>query len=231
MLDGITSLFDGELPEFVGFDLDGTLVDSVPDITLAVDRMLVAMEMIPAGEWKVRSWVGNGAAKLVQRALADALDEVEENLNADFFQQGMEHFQHFYGEVNGQFSQLYPGVSEVLEALSVAQVPMAIITNKPKHFADPLLEHLDIAGYFELVVGGECLPQKKPDPMPLLHCCDFFQVEPTRCLMIGDSRSDIEAAKAAGFRSVAMTYGYNHDEPVANTDPDWLVSDFRELLL
>jgi len=232
MLTKITGHFHGHLPQLIGFDLDGTLVDSVPDIAVATDRMLNALGRGAAGEDKVRGWVGNGAAMLVKRALADSHDPaaVAQVSDADF-EPAMAGFRTFYTEENGRLTRLYPGVMEVLQAFHEMGVPLAVITNKPKMFADPLLVSLKIDRYFPLVLGGECLPHKKPHRMPLDEAANQLGVSADHSLMVGDSRNDVEAAKAAGWISAAVTYGYNHGEPVANSEPDWLLDDFRELIL
>lgn len=232
MLTRLTALFHNHLPHLIAFDLDGTLVDSVPDLATAVDRMLVQLGRAPAGEDKARAWVGNGAAVLVRRALADsadphAVEQVDDALHLDAIQI----FRTCYHEENGRLSRLYPGVESVLEALAGLGITLAVITNKPLVFTEPLLQHLGIAGFFQSVLGGECLPHRKPHPLPLLHTCEQLGVLPKQALMVGDSRNDVEAAKAAGMPSAALTYGYNHGEPVAASEPDWLLDDFRELLL
>ncbi|WP_411267947.1 phosphoglycolate phosphatase [Ketobacter sp.] len=228
----LTGFFHGHLPHLIAFDLDGTLVDSVPDIAVATDRMLVALGRPAAGEDKVRGWVGNGAALLVKRALADSYDPAAvAAITEAEFDPAMARFREYYAEENGRLTRLYGGVAEVLPAIRQLGVPLAVITNKPKIFADPLLQSLDIAGYFTLVLGGECLPHKKPHPMPLEEVGRQLGAAPAHSLMVGDSRNDVEAAKAAGWVSAALTYGYNHGEPVANSEPDWLLDDFRELIL
>lgn len=232
MLSRLTGHFHNHLPQLIVFDLDGTLVDSAPDLASAVDRMLEQLGRAPAGETNTRAWVGNGAATLVRRALANSSDpdrvaQVEDGL----LQQALTLFHRIYAQENGRQTRLYAGVSEVLEALAGLGIPLAIVTNKPLQFTTPLLEQFNLAPYFRSVIGGECLPRKKPDPLPLVHVCDQIRVKPATGLMVGDSRNDIEAAKAAGMVSAAMTYGYNHGEPVAACNPDWLLDDFRELLL
>ncbi|MGB1062255.1 MAG: phosphoglycolate phosphatase, partial [Ketobacter sp.] len=228
MLTKITGHFQGHLPQLIAFDLDGTLVDSVPDIAVATDRMLAGIGRPAAGEEKVRGWVGNGAAQLVKRALADSHEpaQVAQVTQAEF-DPAMGLFRQYYAEENGRLSRLYPGVAEVLQALYQLGLPLVVITNKPKVFADPLLRCLNIDSYFPLVLGGECLPRKKPDPMPLHTAASQLGASAHRSLMVGDSRNDVEAAKAAGWISAALTYGYNHGEPVANSEPHWLLDDFR----
>ena len=232
MLTKLTALFDGHLPHLIAFDLDGTLVDSVPDLAAAVDAMLNELQRPAAGEEAVRTWVGNGAAMLVKRALAGSdqaqqLDQITEPQ----LQHALEIFRRCYAQENGARTRLYGGVQPVLEALSALPVPLALITNKPIQFTGPLLQAMEIERYFQFTIGGECLPEKKPHPMQLEQAAGHFQVQPAHCLMVGDSKNDILAAKTAGWRSVALTYGYNHGEPVAQYEPDWVIDDFRELIL
>lgn len=232
MLTKLTELFQGHLPQLIAFDLDGTLVDSAPDIAVATDRMLVELGMAPAGEENARHWVGNGAAMLVKRALANSHDpEQVARITDSQLEEAMSIFRRCYAEENGKLTQLFAGVEQVLAALSQLPIMLAVITNKPLIFTSPLLDSMNIQQHFKLVVGGECLEHKKPHPLPLHHTAEQLEVDAQHCLMVGDSRNDVEAAKAAGWRSVALTYGYNHGEPVANSDPDWLMEDFRELIL
>lgn len=209
------------------FDLDGTLVDSVPDLTVAVDRALAEHELPPRGEQRVRDWVGNGSRKLVERALCDALGEAPSPERLEAMHQS---FLHYYGQAPSARTHLYPGVREALDALRGRSIHLAIVTNKPYAFIAPILEPLGVADCFEVCLGGDSLPQKKPDPGPLLHVARYFGVTPDACLMVGDSRHDIEAGRRAHFRTLAVPYGYNHGEPVANSRPDAIVESLRELV-
>lgn len=226
--------FGGALPQLVMFDLDGTLVDSVPDLAAAVDAMLVEQQCPPAGEDKVRVWVGNGAAMLVRRALADA-EGVKEEAVCDAWQNAShKRFLHHYGRLSGHYSRLYPGVKDGLQLLADAGVSMALVTNKPAEFVPHLLSDLGIDGYFRHWLGGDSLPQKKPDPAPLQFLLNAEAAESARALMVGDSCNDILAARAAGVAVLAVSYGYNHGRPVAEEDPDWLTDNlavfFRAVL-
>ncbi len=232
MLTRLTTHFHNLLPQLIIFDLDGTLVDSAPDLAAAVDRMLEQLGQAPDGEEKVRGWVGNGAAVLVKRALAGSADPaVVATINEAEHQHALVLFKQIYQQENGRQTRLYPGVKEVVKGLAGLGIPLAVVTNKPLPFTTPLLEQFDLAPYFRSVIGGECLPERKPHPLPLLHVCEQVGAKPKASLMVGDSRNDVEAAKAAGMVSAALTYGYNHGESVAACDPDWLLDDFRELLL
>lgn len=222
----LTSLYDDQLPQLVLFDLDGTLLDSVPDLALAVDRTLAALARPLAGEASVRDWVGNGAQMLVKRALAyGGHDEPDDAL----FEQAFALFLQHYGQCCAEQSQLYPGVREYLNFLQESQVDMGLVTNKPISFTETLLDEFDLRRYFSVVLGGDSLVEKKPHPLPLLHAMTARSVAAEQTLMVGDSRSDIKAAQAAGCRVVAVTYGYNHGEPVSLYLPDIIVDDLMQL--
>ncbi|EPC00964.1 hypothetical protein L861_15515 [Litchfieldella anticariensis FP35 = DSM 16096] len=211
----------------VTFDLDGTLIDSVPDLAVAVGLALADEGLPEPGESKVRDWVGNGSHKLLERALRDATGELPAS---DVHEAVHEAFLHHYGQAQSARTRLYPGVREALDALLAKDMRLALVTNKPHAFIDPILERFGLARYFGLCVGGDSLPQKKPDPAPLQHVARYFGVAPQHCLMIGDSRHDIEAGRQAGFRTLAVPYGYNHGEPVAESRPDAMVESLAELV-
>lgn len=212
----------------ISFDLDGTLIDSVPDLAAAVDRVLSERELPQAGIDKVRHWVGNGSLKLVERALTDALGMAPD---ASLLTQGHERFLYHYSQDVGSRTQLYPGVIEALAGLQAQGMILTLVTNKPKAFVPSLLESFGLADYFSLFLGGDSLPQKKPDPAPLLHVAEHFGIPPAACLMVGDSRHDMMAGKAAGFRTLAVPYGYNHGDPVSQSQPDALVESLAELVV
>lgn len=224
------NLFDGALPQRVMFDLDGTLVDSALDLTAAVDNMLQAIGREPAGEELVRQWVGNGAQVLVKRALTGEMHPSEESLEPELFQAAFEVFLAAYTQSNGRYARLYPGVEELLIHLQQAGVPMAVVTNKPMAFTTPLLKAMKIEQYFDQVLGGDSLPVKKPDPLPLLSVLEATGCAPEQALMLGDSRNDVDAARAAGCPVICVSYGYNHGEPVENCSPDRVVDSFAELM-
>lgn len=219
------SLLDGI--ELVVFDLDGTLVDSVPDLAMAVDAALADLRLPPRGEARVRDWVGNGALKLMERALRDARErEPDEALLSLAHQRFLAH----YGREPCAHTCLYPGVRGGLDALRDRGLTLALVTNKPSAFIPPILESFGLLDHFALCLGGDSLSRKKPDPAPLLHVAAHFDLLPSACLMVGDSRHDIAAGKAAGFRTLAVPYGYNHGEPVCNSGPDGVVESLDELV-
>lgn len=210
--------------ELVVFDLDGTLVDSAPDLAVATDAVLGELGAPPAGVTKVRNWVGNGTRKLVERALIDA------GLDPTRTEPVHDRFQALYAAAPCVESRLFGGVRDCLDALSARGMPMALVTNKPAAFLPAILGGLGIEDHFRWTLGGDSLPQKKPDPAPLLHCAAQAGVPPARCLMVGDSRHDVQAGRAAGFPVVAVTYGYNHGDPITDSKPDYALDSLTELV-
>lgn len=228
----------------VAFDLDGTLVDSAPGLTAAVDNALYALELPMAGEERVVTWIGNGADVLIQRALTWARQE-RAALRASQGKPSVDHddipqaeqqtilrklFDRYYGEVAEEGSFLFPAVADTLGALHAKGLPLALVTNKPTPFVAPILASLDIAKYFTVVIGGDDVKNKKPHPEPLLMVAEKLGLAPTELLFVGDSRNDIQAAKAAGCRSIGLTYGYNYGEPISQSEPDYIFDQFNELL-
>lgn len=216
-------------PKALLFDLDGTLVDSVPDIAVAIDRLLAGLGRAPAGVERVRGWVGNGGRMLVRRALAADVAGVPDD--DPLLPDALEMFFAHYSDSNGHASRLYEGVAEALESFAARGLPMAIITNKPHRYIAPLFAQLGILQHFPVLIGGDTLAVKKPDPAPLLLACEQLRVSPACAWMVGDSRNDIEAARAAGCPVVAVDYGYNYGRPIADESPDRVISDLRALLL
>lgn len=228
----------------VAFDLDGTLVDSAPGLTAAVDNALYALELPMAGEERVVTWIGNGADVLIQRALTWARQE-RAALRAAQGKPSVDHddipqaeqqailrklFDRYYGEVAEEGSFLFPAVADTLGALHAKGLPLALVTNKPTPFVAPILASLDIAKYFTVVIGGDDVKNKKPHPEPLLLVAEKLGLAPGELLFVGDSRNDIQAAKAAGCSSIGLTYGYNYGEPISLSEPDYIFDQFNELL-
>lgn len=213
-------------PVMVLIDVDGTLVDSVPDLTYCVDEMMKRLDMPTHGEAKVRNWVGNGVERLVRRALIGQLEgEPDEAL----YEKAYPIFLELYRDNTSKRSCLYPGIKEGLDYLKAEGYKMGCVTNKAAQFTEPLLKDLGVYDYFSIVISGDTLPQKKPDPAPLLHAAKFFNVSPEQAMMIGDSISDVKAARAAGFRIVCMTYGYNHGVDIRDANPDAVMDSMAEL--
>ena len=217
-------------PQLLLLDLDGTLIDSVPDLTTAVDAMLAGLKRPAAGADNVSHWVGNGADLLIRRALCDGDENAARALPAAAVQPARTLFDQAYLQALHQATGAYPGVGEFLQAVQQAAVPMVLITNKPRLFTLPLLESLGWLPYFALVLCADDLAEQKPSPLPLLHACEQQQVAPAQALMIGDSRNDMQAAQAAAVACAAVTYGYNHGADIAASAPDWAVDNLLQLL-
>ncbi len=213
-------------PEMVLIDVDGTLVDSVPDLAYCIDEMLKELGLPVRGEERVRHWVGNGVERLVRRGLINELNgEPDEAL----FEKAMPIFNELYAVNTSKRSCLYPGVKEAMEFLKSSGVKIGCVTNKAAQFTLPIIQDLGIADYFEIVVCGDTLARKKPDPLPLLHSAEQLGVKPEHSLMLGDSMSDVKAARAAGFDIICMSYGYNHGEDIHTSNPDAVVDSMEEI--
>ncbi|WP_299016848.1 phosphoglycolate phosphatase [uncultured Photobacterium sp.] len=213
---------------FIAFDLDGTLLDSVPDLADATDKAMQALGRPAVTVEQVTTWIGNGADILIGRALSRS-QEIDPGLDPALHREARQLFDRFYEEGGHQQSKLYPGVKETLAAYHQAGVPMAIVTNKPSQFVPHLLEQHDIADYFVDVIGGDTFPQKKPDPFALHWLMEKHQLAASEMLMVGDSRNDILAGKAATCYVVGLTYGYNYGQPISASDPDIVLDHFSQL--
>lgn len=222
-------LCGGALPRLVMFDLDGTLVDSAPDLAGAIDHMLIAAGHPPAGAARVRQWVGNGAQMLVRRALARATGTAPDTLSSAQLEPHMQTFLRFYGDHCGDRTALFPGVLEGLQVLRELGVAQTLVTNKPAQFVPAILAATGISDFFSHWLGGDSLPHKKPHPAPLQYLLAQTGTVAERALMVGDSRTDIDAARAAGVAVVAVDYGYNPGRPVAEEQPDLLIGDLAVL--
>lgn len=223
----LRELFAGKLPKLVMFDLDGTLLDSVPDMALAVDDMLQQLGREPAGMERVRNWVGNGALLLVRRALAGGVDCT--GVSEADAEAALPLFMDAYARANGHTVR-YPGVLECLNALRDAGVQLGLVTNKPERFIPALLREQQLDGFFHWIVGGDTFPRRKPEPDGLLWVMAQAGVSASQSLFVGDSRNDILAARAAGVPCVALTYGYNYGEDIALHGPELIVDGLQELL-
>ena len=211
------------------FDLDGTLVDSAPDLALAVNKTLCDLGKAEFAQHTIRSWVGNGAQTLVERALSGS-STIDVQLDAALVEDALAIFLAHYQQCLCIESVLYDDVKSGLFALKAAGFRLAIITNKPAVFIQPILTGLGIDNLFELLIGGDALPEKKPHPAPLHFALTQLNVTAQQCLMIGDSKNDILAAKAANIDSVGLTYGYNYGEDISTYQPQWCFDTFKELL-
>ena len=213
-------------PEMILIDVDGTLVDSVPDLAYCVDEMMKQLGRPVHGEAKVRNWVGNGVERLCRRALVGQLDGEPSN---EDFDKAYPIFLDLYSENTSKRSVLYPGVREGLDYLKAAGYKLGCVTNKAAQFTLPLLMDLGIHEEFEVIVCGDTLAEKKPHPLPLLHAAEQMGVTAEQSMMLGDSMSDVKAARAAGFQIVCMSYGYNHGEDIRDYSPDAVIDSMVEL--
>jgi len=213
-------------PEMILIDVDGTLVDSVPDLAFCVDEMMQQLGREPWGETRVRDWVGNGVERLVRRALIGKLDGEPAD---DEFEKAYPIFLDLYADNTSRRSLLYPGVREGLDYLKAAGYALGCVTNKAAQFTIPLLKDLGVYDDFSIVVSGDTLEHRKPHPAPLLHAAEFFKVDPANALMVGDSVSDVKAARAAGFSVACVPYGYNHGEDIRVAKPDLVIESIAAL--
>jgi phosphoglycolate phosphatase len=210
----------------VAFDLDGTLVDSLPDIADAAEAMLAELGRPPAGEARVRAFVGDGVARLVERLLAGSRDGVAEPAEAA---RALEIFTARYAAGVCRRSRPFPGVVEGVRRLAAAGFGLACVTNKPERFAVPLLASFGLDVHMDVLVGGDTLAVRKPRPEPLLHAAARLGVATSALLMVGDSAVDVHCARAAGCPVVCVPYGYSPDAPVAALGADAIVAGIDEL--
>lgn len=213
-------------PKLIMIDVDGTLVDSVPDFAFCVDQMMKELGLQLCGEERVRNWVGNGIPKLIERALIDKLDK--ESISK-VYEVAYPIFLKLYSDNSAIRSRLYDGVKEGLDYLKSKGYLLGCVTNKAEQFTNPLLKKMGIYNDFRLIISGDTLDKKKPDPLPLLHGANFFNMQPNECLMLGDSVSDVRAARAAGFDIICMSYGYNHGNNIEDENPDLVIDSMDQL--
>jgi len=201
-------------------DLDGTLLHTAPELCEAANRMLRDMDYAPVSQDLLASYIGNGISWLVKRALTG---DMHATPDAALFEHALPIFEKHYTELL-QNSKPFAGVIEGLDSMKNAGYRLGCITNKLARFTEPLLKGVGLEKYFELVLSGDTLPEKKPHPMPLLHAAKYFGVTPDKLLLIGDSLNDTVAARAAGCPVFCVPYGYNHGEPVETLDQDAVIS-------
>jgi len=207
-------------------DLDGTLLHTAPELVASANRMLQDLERPAVSKDLLTSYIGNGVSWLVKRALTgDMHAEPDTNL----YDQALPIFEQHYNDLLLQ-SKPFEGVIDGLDAMQAAGFHLGCITNKVKRYTEPLLEGLGLAHYFEIVLSGDSLPEKKPHPLPLLHAAKFFGVPVEQVLLIGDSLNDTVAARAAGCPIVCVPYGYNHGEPVDKLDLDAVINTLPDVM-
>ena len=210
-------------------DLDGTMVDTLGDFEVALNRALADLDLPPATRTLVERTIGKGSEHLIRSVLAHqlALPDVKGLSNVcdarsvdHLYESAWQRYQHHYLAINGQYAAVYPGVVAGLQQLREAGLQLACLTNKPLSFAKPLLQAKGLDGFFTHVFGGDSFARKKPDPLPVHRTCEALGTSPADTLMVGDSSNDAQAARAAGCPVVLVRYGYNHGEPVDGVDAD-----------
>lgn len=205
-------------------DLDGTLLDTAPDIVAAANRLLAQLGAPALPFDTVSGFIGKGVPNLLRRVLESSglTDTVDE-------QRGLTLFYEHYRDTNGRFGQIFPGVVEGLKALQQAGYRLGCVTNKPIVFTEPILELTGLAPYFEVVVGGDSIAQMKPDPEPLFHACRQMKVDPALCVLVGDSAVDVAAARAARMPVFIVRYGYPGPDGHSGMQCTALIESFIEL--
>ncbi len=210
----------------VMIDLDGTLINTAPDLADSVNIMLERMGREAWPLDKVSGWIGNGVSRLVKRALTNSMDAEPD---AEDYEKGYALFLEAYGENVSAKSRPYDGVIAGLDKLKQAGFRLACVTNKAEAFTLPLLADLNLDAYFELVVSGDTLPRKKPDPLPLTHACEYFGITPQQGILIGDSANDVKAAIAAGMPVICVNYGYNQGIDLTTLDTQGVIDSLDKL--
>jgi len=205
--------------ELIIFDFDGTLIDSVPDLTASINHMYSYYNLPSVDENTVAKWLGDGVEKLVERAL--------NYYNIDYSEEALKIFKDYYSKNYAVNTRLYPYAKEVLEYLK-NKYKLALITNKPYEFVNPILDKLKI-NYFDLILGGNSLKEKKPSPYPIYYTCEKLNIPTSKTAIVGDSKNDILAGKNAGIKTIAVTYGYNFGEKIEEYTPDIIINSLKEL--
>lgn len=213
-------------PKLIMIDVDGTMVDSVPDLAYCVDQTMILMGRDVWGEEKVRHWVGNGVPKLVERSISGTL---EGKVNRKDFEKAYDIFLELYAQNTSVRSCLYDGVMEGLSYIKDQGYLLGCVTNKAEQFTLPILKDLGIIDNFKIVISGDTLEKKKPDPLPLIYAANFFGVRPEESIMLGDSISDVIASRAAGYKVICMSYGYNHGNNIYDSRPDLVIDSMEDL--
>lgn len=209
------------------FDLDGTLVDSVPDLALSINYAMAELGLPTRDESAVRNWVGNGLDQLVHRAITQSMTGEAES---DLHQQAKAHFLRRYGDHFADQSKLYPGVSSTLQQLHARGYQLACVSNKPEQFIPPILDHFVIARWFDSIIGGDSTHHKKPHPLPLITAIKALESTPEHSLMVGDSLSDFNAATRAQLPVVMVSWGYSQGADLRELSAAAVINQIDELL-
>jgi len=211
------------------FDLDGTLIDSAPDLALAINHMLTKLNRKTFSSDTIRYWVGSGAETLIKRALSGGL-EIDETIEKSLWRENEKICFDFYAKNSTINTVTYPHVVSSLQKLKEHGFILAIVTNKPFSFIDPILKALHLSEFFKIILGADSLEKKKPNPMPLLHVCDKLGFSVEQAVMVGDSKSDILAGHACNMQTIGVSYGYNYDEDISTYNPNIILDNFSDIL-
>jgi len=212
-------------PQAAIVDLDGTMVDTLGDFVVVLNIVLSELKLRAVDRAFVERTVGKGSEHLIRQTLAHV------EAPPSTYDGAWAAYQRHYLRINGDHSTVFPGVEAGLRALHAGGLRLACLTNKPTAFALDLLRKKRLDHHFAVVFGGDAFERKKPDPLPLLKCCEALGSEPRDALMIGDSSNDAQAARAAGCPVMLVTYGYNHGEPIREVDADGFIDRLDELRL
>ena len=205
-------------------DLDGTMLDTIGDLANAANATRIELGFAPLDPEFIKTFVGKGIVNLVSRTLTDGRGGLEQAA----LDQGVAVFERHYALCLAETTRAYPGVEQGLRALREKGLRLGCITNKAARFTHPLLEQTGLADYFEIVLAGDTLARKKPDPLPLLHAAEFFKVQPHELLLIGDSVNDVQAAHAAGCPVFVVPYGYNEGQDIRTQNYEALIAGLDE---
>jgi phosphoglycolate phosphatase len=204
-------------------DLDGTMVDTLGDFSVALNRMLGELRLPGIEPSSIARFVGKGSEHLIRSVLAQV------GADPALYEAAWQSYQEHYRSINGRYASVFPGVVEGLRLLRGAGLRLACLTNKPTAFAQDLLAAKELSGFFEVVFGGDAFERRKPDPLPLLKACEALGSVPSRTLMLGDSSNDAAAARSAGCPVLLVTYGYNHGEPVRSVPADGFLDSLAHI--
>jgi len=209
------------------FDLDGTLIDSVPDLTNSANFALRHIGLPERSDAEIRNWVGNGVDQLIHRAISGSLDALAP---IDQHHQAKQHFYDWYSDHSADQSRLYSGVIDTLSSLHSAGFKLACVTNKPERFTQPLLDHFQIGHLFNVVVGGDSTATRKPDPEPLFRAVQQIGSSVATSVMVGDSINDYQAAKNAAMACIMVTWGYHQGQDITQLEADAVINNMTALL-
>ena len=221
----------------VCIDLDGTLLDTIPDLAAAANAMLADLALAPLPVQRIRQFVGKGAEVLIERTLraagsaaaGDPAHETHERAHEKAHEKARTFFYANYRELNGTRAKVYDGVKQGLDGLRELGLRLACVTNKPEEFVGPLLQRFGLQDHFDFAIGGDTLAFKKPHPGQLLEACRRWSLAPANVVAVGDSVNDADAARAAGMRVYLVPYGYNEGNSIHGIDVDGIVSSLSEL--